>query len=573
MSPNSGKNNQMPSPPAGETSITSTEPMTLITNADAGDEGALTLSPDKANAVVDPSSRHKSIIDVPNEILIEILSYFDFETHIYSPSGYDPKSPHIDAIKNLRLTCRKLSLIASEFLLDFVHVEPSEESLHRLECIANHPMIGQKIRGAHVSFAMYHPRLARKLDPFIKSMAIQFWFEWYHEEGHHYDGLYVSQRFFGSGSEKKRLKYRAKAIKKSWGGGDAGTDYICKPIAGYLHAAFREYKRRFNEQQQLLGGLFTQRVATSLSHMPKLKCLMINDIPTLPHLGKGNVWQTLRNGTRAEVVQRYMKPFDYLAFEDFGGGMTFNFPIKKAFDLLTKLPQAGVGVRDLRCRFPFKLDEVFNIDCSPMYDHLGRLGSQITNADMSLPACLDPNEDLVIEPWFQEFFTALLRDAPLASLRLSTEAMGIYERSPVFNSPVTSPLLHAHRHGKLHYLVLEGASISINALKGFMELYKATEVDSRKPKLHLELSKVYLQRPDTWLEVLDLLRGCVDDTSIIRSPEGEMADGVSDVLVSWLKYHTFELSDTPGGEDSKAVEYIRGAAVPNPIAEYLANNA
>ena len=118
----------------------STKPDACKTEADS-DQTALSREVDRP-----PCPPRRQLLDFPDETLLEIFDYFDFD--------YDSHEPHavawfgecedyypIHNIKSLRLVCRRFCALASGLLVRDAHLDLSRESLARLQEISCHPVI------------------------------------------------------------------------------------------------------------------------------------------------------------------------------------------------------------------------------------------------------------------------------------------------------------------------------------------------------------------------------------------------------------------------------------------------
>ncbi|KAI1158669.1 hypothetical protein F5B18DRAFT_656456 [Nemania serpens] len=518
-------------------------------------------------AIADPSPR-SLLLDLPDELLIEIFKNLNPETTMHGSHEYDHNAEHTEAIKSTRLACRRLCAIASYFLLDFVNVEPTEASIRRLERISEHEAVRKEIRGAHISFTMYHPDLAKSLDWFVQGLVKQFEHEYLHKE------LWLRPPFHGfpsSEEEQSALIAKGKSISHAWSYGFVRARRNNWNIKKYLLNAHKEYKRRFNEQQRLMkDNSFTVRIALALAKMPKIKYLMVNNNLTMSHLiGKEDIWQALRLGEPSRIAHRYVRPMTCHMSEGcchmregWCDTLLIRFPLEAALHLLAILPQAGVHIQDLRCRFPIDVMEASWMSCFPYYAGLRDMGKRLTHANMSIQhhrcSISDEQESNILE-WAEKLLVEMLSASPLEYLCLSSKLLNDYGASSLLGPSFTAPVLAVQKQGKLRTLVLEDATITSHTLQMLMTPYKETEGDASRPKLHFDLAGVEMMDPDSWEGALYQLRGGVDNTSTIRYPNGNMGD-----LWNPQIRHIFN----PGGEDgaSEAERYIRGEEIPNPFS-------
>ncbi|KAI1320573.1 hypothetical protein F5Y16DRAFT_405552 [Xylariaceae sp. FL0255] len=524
------------------------------------------------NNAISDSSPHFSLLEkLPDEILLKIFKHFHHATTLQGSHEYDPKAEHIETIMSARLVCRRLCAIASHFLLDFVHVEPTEASIRRLECISEHEAVRKEIRGAHISFAMYHPDLANSLDLFVEGLREQFMDEELGEPFYYYGDEFFSplvnhpqHKFLGSEEEYQVLEAKGYAISHAWLHGFLMARSNGWKIKKYLLDAHQEYKRRFNKQKHLMkNNSFTTRIAWALSKMPRMKYLMVNDKPIMNHfLGKQDIWQALQLGKPSMIAQRYIRPINsHISAKGWGHKVSVLFPIEATLHLLAVLPQIGVHIQDLRCRLPIDSIKACHINCFPYYAGLRLMGVRLSHADVSIPyrgSYLDGGDMTDIPQWTEKLLVALLGASPLEYLRLSSKNMSAENGISPLSTSVTTSVLGAHRQGNLRTLVLEDTTIAANTLQMLMAPYKETDENANRPKLTITLSGVGLADWGPWEQALDLLRGGVDNASTIRFPWGNMND-----LWSPQVHHIFSYWLHDG--TSEAERYIHGEDIPNPF--------
>ncbi|KAI1109457.1 hypothetical protein F5Y14DRAFT_458179 [Nemania sp. NC0429] len=545
-------------------------------------------------AIANPSPR--SLMDLPDELLLQILRPFRNVTGTWH-HRYDYFEEDIITIKNVRLTCRRLGAVGSHFLTDFVSVEPTEASIRRLECISEHEVVRNQITVAHISFAMYHPDLANDFRLFVQSLQEQLLSEYkcgeplnyYHDEYFRWNGFRPSDEVEYVGSEETHLalKNKAKAICRSWGLSNLKIGRNGRRTQKYLLNAHEEYKRRFNEQQQLMkNNSFTTRIASAFAKMPLIYDLMVNDMPTMNHLlEKDDIWQALQQGEPSIIAQRYVRPMTFHMNIAEHHRLPICFPIEAALHLLASLDGVDVVLSRLQCRLPFEGIKASQIDYSPYIEGLEDMGMSLYEADVSIPYwcedCLPDEQKSKIEKWGEGFLLAMMRYTSLQRLRLNTPRMSSYDgiRSPC-GRLATAPVMEAiMRERTLRELELEQAVISADTLKCLMAPYKEIGVemapdeetggDVNRAKLHLEVSVIELAAPDLWADALDLLRGGVDDTSKIHHGKNGVL-GRTGGLNHLQRMTVFETQRDDG--ETPATKYIRGKHDKNPVAWMIARN-
>ncbi|KAI1328885.1 hypothetical protein F5Y16DRAFT_397847 [Xylariaceae sp. FL0255] len=528
----------------------------------------------KLNTATAHTPRAKKLLELPDELLLKVFRNFHSVTTIQGSHKYNPKSRYIDNIKSLRLTCHWFNEIASQFLLNFVIVEPTVASLHRLEGIAAHPIMSRQIFGAHVSLATYSPHMADSLYHFNHAVRQLFLVERDRKSIEDYGDEFICHYglrsrlppFFVCDEEKSIINERAHALMKSLETTEIHPTYTRWRGETNLQDAFEDYRRRFNEQKRVIETLsFARRVAQALARMPRIKILMLNDKPAIRHLGKVDIWWALLTEDHAKIVQRYIMPSSANTFQREAlarSSLDAKFPLKAAVQILTFSAGFGVGIKDLRCRFHVQQSEPQWEDFTRVYTGLRRFGMGLTHADVSILVRWGRAEEEMAE-FAQKIVTAMLSVAPLNSLHLRSRDLASRSDSDVFITEVTDSILDRLQPGRLRRLVLNrDVSVSLDTLQKLLIPFKDTEEDSNKPKFHLELDGVHLRTDNRygWGEALEVFRGCVDNTSIVRDPHGDFP-GRSHRYVNDLFSPIHQLQ----GEETEANSYIRGDPIRNPI--------
>ncbi|KAI1324923.1 hypothetical protein F5Y16DRAFT_423471 [Xylariaceae sp. FL0255] len=511
--------------------------------------------PTTATAAFDPLHRPTAITDLPSEILFEIFDHLHSATTLYGSYSYDPHSEHIEAIMNARLTCRTMCEVSSRHLLDFISVEPTEESLTRLEQVSQHPIISARIRGVHISFALYRPEMT-VLSEFENSLAVRLFYEW--KQANYADLKAPGVEGF---EERRALIAQSRLIENFWTSGDLGSQpYFLKEVQKNTLVALKEYQRRYEEQERILNDTnYVRRIAQSLARMSRIKTVMVNDQAThhrcVSQRGQ-NVWQALGSGT-SEIAQRFVIPEDW-------PGRSPDIPNQVALNLLAAL--SNVRFQDLRWDLrvkPLHAPQIYNY---PILADLQKMSSQLTSVDLTWGNNCDTEKDRMdMKQWTSGLMLAMLGAAPLRSLLLRTSGH-IYHREPTmdiaFTPSMLSSVLGCQQHGDFRSLILINAPIDRGVLDNISHLScQATPDGSDIPKLHLELDHVYLSTSTSWAEALDVLQGHVDSTSIIRWPNGDMS-GLDNVQKQEIFGNWYQQSSD---HTTEADSYIRGDPRPNPI--------
>ncbi|KAM7196947.1 hypothetical protein V8F33_005829 [Rhypophila sp. PSN 637] len=100
------------------------------------------------NSLCRPFLRKLTILDLPNELLLEIFEWVeDFNINYRDTSRrLERRNPRdINDIRNCRLVCRRFNAVSSQLLVRIVRVALTERSLTRFEEISRHPVISKGV--------------------------------------------------------------------------------------------------------------------------------------------------------------------------------------------------------------------------------------------------------------------------------------------------------------------------------------------------------------------------------------------------------------------------------------------
>lgn len=188
------------------------------------------------------------------------------------------------SIQCVRLTCRRFCAISSEYLLNFLSVDSSNESLERLEEVSKHVTIRKGIRALDLQVGLYNHVMASE-----KGL-----FENYHSAriSHHLCEI-DSSKLINMGIDLRR-QYpnsvgRMEKIAKAWSdsGPECGeatlTEEEAAAYRSLLERGFAGYQRKFDEERELIdSGAFTARVVKAIEEMGQVVGLQIhvNNVPT-----------------------------------------------------------------------------------------------------------------------------------------------------------------------------------------------------------------------------------------------------------------------------------------------------
>lgn len=248
--------------------------------------------------------RHLSVLDLPDEILVDIFRYV--ESAQLPWGGHHAWGDGKDIV-NARQVCRRFCRAASEFLVRRICVEPNNASLARLDEVSRHPAIAAGVWHVQLVLRLYNPSFASMRDfaiyhAHVLDAQIETWLasQTDHEdaagqaapavENAAYFGYTLRRLVAAPASpvdtlpdidtlpdDLRRLAGIAPASQF-----DLLPDDILpndKTAMEWLGQAHREYLRLVEEQELLLGeGRFAQILGSAVARMPRARHLEIVDM-------------------------------------------------------------------------------------------------------------------------------------------------------------------------------------------------------------------------------------------------------------------------------------------------------
>lgn len=500
-------------------------PFPLTSHQQTADEATTTI----------PRARPLTILDLPNEILHEIFSYLSGgnKWRDVNKTMWDFSSTSRVAIKNVRLSCKRLRVITSAHLIGHVSVVLSHSSLANFERISNHPDIRYGVQAVEISLAQYDDAMT-DLREFAR---------------YHVDNLTLPYE------ESPEMRAKAASIAQAWDKylrmRDSDNDVFLLNFdheeIGYIQAlvqGYYAYQNRLREQENLVQASgtagFTVRLSNAMARLPRANHLEVTDWDTI-HWGPRSLHLLRRldiSDQRSLVnsLSQWRNPFDMVQGTKYlylVPGVTcigilrpaetaiasLNIQISLPGHIYTQLSlvnlqedQLRFSLRDLRS-FRFE-----SWDQSPPHPELELQGFQAFAR--FLHACLDSErlECLVIDP----------------NLAFSSE----------------ESLIRLRPWTKLKYVVLERLPVSESDLEGL-----TAPIASRR-KGCLIMNDVRLCG-GTWASVLEMLRNRPIRVSLGSFQNGAECDTRPDGGV--------EVFSRNQGLPSFAEYYVRGEDMLNPI--------
>lgn len=495
-------------------------PFAFTPHRQTADEATTTIPP------VEP----RVITDLPNEILHKIFSYLSsgHKWRDINETMWDFSSTSKEDIKNVRLSCRRLSENASRHLIRNVTIDLSEASLANLERISTHPEIRYGVQTVEISLAQYDDGLAGNLALFAT---------------HHMSNL---PRYGGNSLETKS---KAASISNTWGKylqarisrDDTFLDNFGREEIVYIRAlvhGYYRYQDRLREQEHLLQASgfadFVVRVTALIATLPVAKHLEVTD------------WDTVRWGRQSLHSNRYL---DISSEESLVHSLVqrrSTFGEVQGTNLLRLMPgllSAGTDITSLNIQISPPVYSYRQLSLLSLPEHLMR--SSLSNLRSLrfehykyLPT--NPERD-------QQGFRSLSRflDACLESEKL--ECL-IIDPKITFSPEVS--LISPRPWPKLKYAVLKRLSLTDSDL----ETLTASIACQQGGLLIMNYVRLC---GGTWAGVLDMLRN-----RRIRVSLGYQAGAECDSMPrGWV----IEIFGLKHGLGTFAEHYARGEDMPNPI--------
>jgi hypothetical protein len=260
------------------------------------------------NRLSRPYLRNLTILDLPDEILLEIFAHLESNSLMYfSPCPYRHWSPPAE-IKALRLVCRRTSDIASHILVRVVHLNLHEESsLKRLEQISRHPAIANGVRAISIKLMFYNHSFT-DMQEFLGHHAFEI---------DNTVGLYKQCRMWeldGKIPEEEAAKLMADArdlVSTLYQLASGNRDEYLERHALHVSKTHRLYLELLQRQDLLLQGeALYQAVGSAMARMPCARSLVFNDADfdfsshsTRQIMTPGvDIWESLRSKMLAPLT-------------------------------------------------------------------------------------------------------------------------------------------------------------------------------------------------------------------------------------------------------------------------------
>ncbi|KAH6613517.1 hypothetical protein F5144DRAFT_596792 [Chaetomium tenue] len=234
-----------------------------------------------------PYPRNLTILDLPNELLLEIFDHFTLFCSEFPFRGWN--YPRHKDLVNIRLVCRRFCELASQKLIPVVNVGLDEEqSLKRLEEISHHPTLAKSVRVIRIypqfyapaladfnRYVSYHAKILSQAGPNIDEL------------GPGQDPSVVDEMMENAEEIASFLERLASPDYNIGGHGEREEEDRARVVK--LH---QEYVARLKRQELLLtSGKFSQVVASAMARLPGARQFSHRMLaPTIsPHAHRYNI--------------------------------------------------------------------------------------------------------------------------------------------------------------------------------------------------------------------------------------------------------------------------------------------
>ncbi|KAI1766299.1 hypothetical protein GGR53DRAFT_219319 [Hypoxylon sp. FL1150] len=199
-----------------------------------------------------------NILDLPDELLMRIFGYVKVYTGKYNLYLSDFKHGNVDAVKRLRLTCRRFCKTSSHLLLYYVTVGMTHASLAHLEEVPRHPSVYRGVRTIWWSPGFfYNSILAHNVQAFAAYLASK---------------LRRSIRDWGRAIELQK----AVPLTEAWDEVAARRIHLNCAHHRIISRAHEEYLQLYEDQMDISKSL-AQAIASAMTRMPTVTWVEIDD--------------------------------------------------------------------------------------------------------------------------------------------------------------------------------------------------------------------------------------------------------------------------------------------------------
>ncbi|KAL1870714.1 hypothetical protein Daus18300_005034 [Diaporthe australafricana] len=378
-------------------------------------------------------------------------------------------------IRHLRLQCKQLARIGAEFLIPFLGVDISEDSLARFSEILREPAIRRGVRHVRIRLQAYDWVLSTSIEKYSEEMIKRF-------------------RLYGPLIVNKEARRLARDYVEAWREPERWPKE-----AQQLRKAFalshEQYRKRYYEQESVSTGRFVTEISKGLQNCKKKLRVDFTDF--------GDFWrrkrQTMISATKDNLLDAITEPqacrWDEILENDSNKSGSFLWLI---FPLLAAFGDVGLHIKELR----LKLSRVRSQEVE-VFGRKKMIQEAIQNLQSFWDLGLFDPELKVLGPDFKKQLYSCLPPATLQKISLA--AVGLEPQPQILWPNLTSI--------SLFYVQFDCRRLST--------LLDPMEPHAANMCLH------YCRVTDgSWADVLDLLRSRQQLTTL-HQPKGGEFDGMS----------------------------------------------
>ena len=220
-----------------------------------------------------------TLLDLPDELLDQILGELKWgaPAPTFELDGldfYESLARNTSNIQRVRLTCRRLALLASALLLPIATVslcDPS--SVDRLEQIARHEVLAPHVKAVHAYFAFYEDVVAMDMRELARHL-VRVWRDSELPAGSIWLRVFDDWEAFSQDP-----------VDAVGGAAQTAQTEQTRESMQLLLRLYLEYRRRFHAQPREGGyARLIQRIARAMAQMPRATRLILDDAPDLSRM-------------------------------------------------------------------------------------------------------------------------------------------------------------------------------------------------------------------------------------------------------------------------------------------------
>ncbi|KAK4446612.1 hypothetical protein QBC34DRAFT_411049 [Podospora aff. communis PSN243] len=507
-----------------------------------------------ANRLSRPFLRNLTILDLPDEILVEVFAYFDPNNPV-NPSRhpYECWYPSED-IQALRFVCRRISGIASHLLLRVINLDLQEESsLKRLEDISRHPTIAKGVHALNINLEFYNHAF-------------------FHVED------YLAHYAYRAEEDVNTFE-RCRLWELNGTSEEAAVQLITKgkELVTTLHRLLSPGERTQDDQRQVLyllethelymellerqvlrlqGDKLYRAVGAAMARMPCARSLIFDDFLFLfrgskarPLMSPGvDMWESLRSQMLAPV-NGYTVKKDHLDPPS----------LQCVSRLIDAGREFGVSLHHLEIKLSSlsrSMDLVPPPDSRPLFSSgMQQLRTFTFKCDSEDPT--NGQDDGEEEDGLVDFISACLDTSSLQSLWLDLRGRG----SGQHHSPLRLKDIFNRKRSinKLNHLSLHGFALNFTDLVTFIKRLPKGMTCLSLYDIDLDTGSSDLDT-GSWREALDVFREQKPAVMLLKGPSGAECEDMTEE--EYKRLFKTEIC----GYRTEAEAYVRGIFRNNPIS-------